>query len=119
MGRRGTYSGFDDDQEQIDSAPEIAEWNNFVYFGSIPRSMYTLFNIVILAEFAEIGRPMIEKQPEMLMFFAIFIVFTTFGVLNVIIGVIVDNTMEAAKSMEKDYAEREKKQKLTLLSRIR
>lgn len=113
------YEGYDDNPDAIEAAKSVANWNNYVYFGTMMRSMYTLFNIVILAEFPEIGRPMIEKQPGMIVFFVFFIVFTTFGVLNVIIGVIVDNTMEAAKSMEKDYAEREKKQKLTLLTRIR
>ena len=38
-------------------------FNNFIYFGSIPRSMYTLFCVVLTAEFDNFGRPMIEKQP--------------------------------------------------------
>merc|ERR1719160_985144 len=81
--------------------------------------MYTLFNIVIMAEWPEIGRPLIEKQPEMFTFFVFFIIFTTFGVMNVIIGVIVDNTMEAARSMAKDDEAAEKAQKLALLGQIR
>lgn len=113
------YEGYSDDPDDIDSAKDVANWNNYVYFGTMLRSMFTLFNIVILAEFPEIGRPMIEKQPGMIVFFVIFIVFTTFGVLNVIIGVIVDNTMEAAKSMEKDLDDKEKKAKIALLTRIR
>eukprot|EP00747_Dinoflagellata_sp_TGD_P032533 gnl/TRDRNA2_/TRDRNA2_136055_c0_seq2.p1 gnl/TRDRNA2_/TRDRNA2_136055_c0~~gnl/TRDRNA2_/TRDRNA2_136055_c0_seq2.p1 ORF type:complete len:749 (+),score=132.20 gnl/TRDRNA2_/TRDRNA2_136055_c0_seq2:98-2344(+) len=75
------------------------EWNNFRYFGTVFRSMYTLFNIVILAEWPEIGRPLFEEQTYMLLFFFGFITLTTFGLANVIIGVIVDNTMTAAQTV--------------------
>eukprot|EP00746_Dinoflagellata_sp_MGD_P001251 gnl/MRDRNA2_/MRDRNA2_102345_c0_seq1.p1 gnl/MRDRNA2_/MRDRNA2_102345_c0~~gnl/MRDRNA2_/MRDRNA2_102345_c0_seq1.p1 ORF type:complete len:502 (+),score=97.84 gnl/MRDRNA2_/MRDRNA2_102345_c0_seq1:88-1593(+) len=120
LGRKENgFDGFDEDQESIDATLQIAGWNNFQHFGTMSRSMYTLFNICILAEFTEIGRPTLERNPAMLFFFVCFIVFTTFGVLNVIIGVIVDNTMEAAKSMEQDLETQERNEKLKLLLRIR
>lgn len=120
LGRKEVgFDGFDDNQENIDATLQIANWNNYQHFGTMGRSMYTLFNICILSEFTEIGRPTLERQPAMIFFFVLFIVFTTFGVLNVIIGVIVDNTMEAAKSMEQDLEAAEKKEKLGLLLRIR
>merc|ERR1719335_1594864 len=81
--------------------------------------MNTLFNIVIMAEWTDIGRPAFERKPSMILFFVGFIVFTTFGVLNVIIGVIVDNTMEAAKSMEEENKDQEKAKRLELLGQIR
>lgn len=83
IGRADTdvYPGRDEDGAAIDANIElVAGWNNYVYFGTVLRSMYTLFNVVIMAEWPEIGRPLIEKQPEMFIFFVFFIIFTTFGV---------------------------------------
>lgn len=116
---RDTYFGYEDDQEVINDSLAVAGWNNYVYFGTITRSMYTLFNIVIMAEWPEIGRPLVERKPSMIFFFCFFIIFTTFGVLNVIIGVIVDNTMEAAKDMEAENKDQEKAKRLALLGQIR
>merc|ERR550514_655258 len=113
------YPGRNDEGDAIDEEEAVSSWNNYVYFGTVLRSMYTLFNIVIMAEWPEIGRPLIEKQPQMFLFFVFFIIFTTFGVMNVIIGVIVDNTMEAARSMAKDDEDRAKAEKLALLGQIR
>merc|ERR1711977_463715 len=56
---------------------------------------------------------------EMLIFFAFFIIFTTFGVMNVIIGVIVDNTMKAARAMQEDDMKKERVKKLRNLEMIR
>merc|ERR1719387_2671328 len=109
------YPSYSKEEEDIVSYELVEEFNPYMYFGTIPRSMYTLFCIVILAEWPEIGRPIIEKQPHMFAFFLVFIIFTTFGVMNVIIGVIVDNTMEAAKSIEADDEQTEKSRKLQLL----
>merc|ERR1719375_1766619 len=88
--------------EDIIKQPEVFDFNNYLYFGTIGRSMYTLFSVSIMVEWPEFGRAILEKQPLMFIFFILFIIFTGFGVTNVIIGVIVDNTMEAAKEMERE-----------------
>jgi voltage-gated sodium channel len=116
---RDTYWAYEDDEDIINASLSVGQWNNYVYFGTITRSMYTLFNVVIMAEWSEIGRPAVERKPSMILFFILFIVFTTFGILNVIIGVIVDNTMEAAKSREEENKEQEQLKKLELLTQIR
>merc|ERR1719387_3475278 len=113
------YPSYSKEEEDIVSYELVEEFNPYMYFGTIPRSMYTLFCIVILAEWPEIGRPIIERQPHMFLFFLMFIIFTTFGVLNVIVGVIVDNTMEAAKQIEAEDHDSEKAHKLALLQNIR
>merc|ERR1719456_486542 len=87
---------------EYESFPETyvgAEFNPFQYFGNIWRTMFTLFNIVLMTGDWDItGRAVVETQPSLFPFFLFFILFTTFGVMNVIIGVIVDNTMEAARA---------------------
>merc|ERR1719487_2005750 len=113
------YPSYSKDRDLIDESYLVMNFNNYVYFGTIIRSMYTLFCIVIMAEWPEIGRPLVERQPAMFIFFTFFIIFTTFGVMNVIIGVIVDNTMEAAKAMQLDDEERARQEKLAQIGKIR
>jgi len=96
----------------------IARWNNYAYFGTVPRSMYTLFNVAVLTEFTEFTRPVLEKQPAMILFFLAFVCFTTFGLLNVIIGNICESTMEATRSMEMLGGQHERQMRMTLLDKI-
>jgi len=77
-------------EEQAVTSPE--GYNNFRFYGTLGRSMFTLTEIVIQAEGTE-WRSVVERQPELTPFFLGFIAFSTFGILNVIIGIIVDNTI--------------------------
>lgn len=60
-------------------------------FGSISSSMYSLFQMMTLENWAEgIATPTLEHFPWALVFFIPFIVVTSFAVLNLFIGIIVD-----------------------------
>jgi voltage-gated sodium channel len=60
------------------------------WFGSIPASAYSLFQIMTLESWSMgIVRPVMEVYPQAWMFFIPFIVCTTFTVLNLFIGIIV------------------------------
>ena len=72
----------------------MVEFDAIRYFGTVPRALFALFatgpeplNIC----------PVIESMPEMMLFFTLLIVMTTFGLLNVIIGAIVEDTVNASK----------------------
>ncbi len=61
------------------------------WFGSIGRSMYSLFQIMTLESWSMgIVRPVMEVFPLAWIFFVIFILITSFAVLNLFIGIIVD-----------------------------
>jgi voltage-gated sodium channel len=73
------------------------EWPHLVYFGSVPRSMLTLFQIMTLDGWSDyIVRHIVHKQPYMAVFFVFFLFLTTYGLMNIIVGVIVENTLGAA-----------------------
>ena len=62
-----------------------------VYFGSIGKSMFTLFQIMSLDDWStEIARPITEFHPFAWVYFISFILVSAFIVLNVIVGVIVN-----------------------------
>lgn len=71
-------------------------------FGSIPASMYTLFQIMTLEGWSDgVVRPVMEVHPWAWMFFIPFILVTTFAVLNLVVAVIV-NSMQTLNDAAKE-----------------
>ena len=70
------------------------------WFGSIPASAYSLFQIMTLESWSMgIVRPVMEVHPYAWMFFVPFILCTTFTMLNLFIGIVV-NAMQAEHEEE-------------------
>ncbi|WP_324262550.1 ion transporter [Altererythrobacter sp. H2] len=81
--------------------PSFPEW-----FGSVPRSFYSLFQIMTLESWSMgIVRPVMEVHPYAWVFFVPFILVTSFVVLNLFIAIIVTAMHEA--SDEEATGERE------------
>ena len=74
--------------------PNMQEW-----FGSVGASAYSLFQIMTLESWSMgIVRPVMEHYPMAWIFFVPFIIITSFAVLNLFIGIIVD----AMQSVQKE-----------------
>ena len=70
------------------------------WFGSLGLSAYTLFQIMTLESWSMgIVRPVMDQYPYAWMFFVPFIMVTTFAVVNLLVGLIV-NSMQDAHSHE-------------------
>ena len=82
--------------------PNMQEW-----FGSIAASAYTLFQIMTLESWSMgIVRPTMELFPYSWIFFVPFIIVTSFAVLNLFIGIIVDAMQTSHEGpREEDRAE--------------
>jgi voltage-gated sodium channel len=64
-------------------------------FGSLPKSLFTLFTIMTLEGWVDgVVKPIMEKYPYAWAFFIPFIIATSFTVLNLFIGVIVSTMQE-------------------------
>jgi len=73
------------------------------YWGSMARSMLSLFQIFTLDDWNAIVRPVVETHsPFMLLFFICFVFVTTFGLLNLLMGTIVDRAMHVARESEEE-----------------
>jgi voltage-gated sodium channel len=69
------------------------------WFGSLTATAFTLFQIMTLEGWSgEIVRPVMEVYPYAWAFFLPFILVTTFAVLNLIVGLIVNSMQEAAEA---------------------
>ena len=65
------------------------------WFGSLPASLYTLFQVMTLESWSMgIVRPVMETHPWAWAFFVPFIVIATFTILNLFIGIIVSTMQE-------------------------
>ncbi len=66
------------------------------WFGSLPQSGYTLFQIMTLESWSMgIVRPVMEVYPYAWAFFVPFIMVTTFAVVNLLVGLIVNSMQDA------------------------
>jgi voltage-gated sodium channel len=81
-----------------DAKPEL--------FGTLGDSLFTLFTVMTLEGWVDgVTKPVMEHHPWAWIFFIIFIVFTTFMVLNLFIGVVVNAMQaEAEKGMAAERA---------------
>ena len=93
-------------------------------FGTLGASLFTLFQLMTLDDWANIVKPAMELQPYALLFFMPFIVVSTFVVLNLFIGVIVDSIQtlreqEPEGVQEQIARDREQREQADLLAEIR
>jgi voltage-gated sodium channel len=69
-------------------------------FGSLGASLFTLFQLMTLDDWANIVKPAMEEHAYALAFFLPFIVVSTFVVLNLFIGVIVESIQTMREQRE-------------------
>jgi voltage-gated sodium channel len=75
-----------------------------IWFGNLGLSAYSLFQIMTLESWSMgIVRPVMEVYPYAWMFFVPFIMVTTFAVVNLLVGLIV-NSMQDAHAQESNAA---------------
>lgn len=78
--------------------PNMQEW-----FGSVGASAYTLFQVMTLESWSMgIVRPTMELYPWAWIFFVPFIIITSFAVLNLFIGIIVDSMQAINQQTDSD-----------------
>ena len=78
------------------------------WFGSLGKSLYTLFQIMTLESWSMgIVRPVMESHPLAWAFFVPFIIIATFTILNLFIGIIVSTMQELSMLPDPHHPEPE------------
>jgi len=94
-------------------------WPYKQYFGTVFRSMFTLFQVLTLDGWCDdIVRHVVYRQPVMGGFFIFFIILTSFGLMNVVVGIIVENTLAAAQVVDKRKEEKAAKQRKEVVEQL-
>ena len=89
------------------------------WFGTLPKSLYSLFQIMTLESWSMgIVRPVMEVYPYAWAFFVPFILIATFTMLNLFIAVVV-NAMQSYHEMEAEHAQTSHAEHADLLAEIR
>ncbi len=95
-------------------AASFPEW-----FGHLGASAYSLFQIMTLESWSMgIVRPVMEVYPLAWAFFVPFILMTTFAVMNLLIGLIVNSMQEAAGHDESEKTDAYRDEVLSRLAEI-
>lgn len=71
-------------------------------FGTLPRSLFTLFQVMTLEGWSEIAKQTMEHFPHSWIYFICFILLTTFTMLNLLIGVVVNSMQEMALARDRE-----------------
>ena len=80
---------------------QFPEW-----FGTLGESAYTLFQVMTLESWSMgIARPVLEAFPHAWIFFVLFILVTSFTMLNLFIAVIIDATQAGHDAQKNQYVE--------------
>jgi len=82
------------------------------YFYSVPKSMFILFQVMTGEDWPTIAEASMKALgptwgPAIGLFFVIFILFTTFALMNLVTGIIVDKVMSSAKQCQIEMEEKE------------
>ncbi|MBR5998760.1 MAG: ion transporter [Deltaproteobacteria bacterium] len=73
------------------------------YFGSLGKSLYTLFQIMTLESWSHgIARPVIAVHPWAWLYFVPFVIMASFIMLNVVVGLLVNSIGETKRGMTRD-----------------
>merc|ERR1719327_824760 len=75
--------------------------NCYEMFGTVPRSMYTMFQVMTLESWSmEVVRKIMRRHSLLVPHFILYLFITTFGLMNIVVGVIVENTLQIQKENE-------------------
>jgi len=81
------------------------------YFGSVPRGMLTLLQVTTTDDWVTVAKECMQYEPWSVVFFLVYLYGTTFAVLNVVVAVIVENTLDQAGDQRKRFLERQEQKK--------
>jgi len=88
-------------------------------FSSVEMSMLTFCQQLVVGEgWSEINTPLIEKRPEMAIFFVSVLVSLMLAALNVLLGTIVERAAEAKAATERDVAMKKERERIEAGTRL-
>merc|ERR1719310_2761112 len=73
-----------------------------LYFGTVPKSMQTLFQYLTLDDWAMISRLVAKKMPWMMVVFLGYVVFAAFVILSLLTGVMAEHMTNLREMQEED-----------------
>lgn len=88
------------------------------WMGTVPRSMFTLFEIMTTESWAEIAETAMDKNGMALAIILIYMAITTYAMVNVVVAVTVNSTLDSSIALKEDDVRRATKEKLKTLKKL-
>lgn len=80
------------------SAWKEKPWTVSEYWGTVPRSVLSMFQVVTLDHWAStLARPLVKRYPAYVLIFLPFLFLTVLSLLNVIVAIIVESTIASGQ----------------------
>eukprot|EP00439_Symbiodinium_sp_Y106_P012914 s4321_g1.t2 len=92
--------------------------DNEMHFGSLPRTMLTLFNVCLIDGWSTVVWPQMLFNPLMVVPMMVFLCVTCFGLMNALIGVIVERTTAAHQNMNTIQEEVLRESKMRMVAQL-
>ena len=83
----------------------LFSYDSAEHFGSLRKTMFTLFQLMLGDDWGATVHPLLEHHPYGFLFFIPFMILMTFTVLNLFFGLIVNSMQSAAESENKTAEE--------------
>mmetsp|Transcript_27153 Transcript_27153/g.53096 ORF Transcript_27153/g.53096 Transcript_27153/m.53096 type:complete len:499 (+) Transcript_27153:21-1517(+) len=88
-------------------------------FGTVFRSMYSLFELMTLEGWEAVARPIVEEEPWLFLFIVSYIMIFTFGMLNMIVATVIEKTLHHTRMLSDSHVAEERRRMKEELIRIR
>lgn len=82
------------------------------WFDTLGSAMITLFALILCDGFTDVMRPLAAKQLHVFVFLVMFMFVASFGMLNLVIGIIAESTTRATQEHEREQQYKGKRQKM-------
>jgi len=104
------------------SDPQVCESNpqkdSGALFGTIQNSMFTLFSVITVNGWGDLASCSMQVQPWTWVIFVLFLLCTSYGMMNVIVAVIVEGTLERAMAQHREQAQQEEAKRRAIITQV-
>lgn len=97
----GESAKWNETRDPLQEYEAFEAFDNIEYFGSLSRSLLSLFQVTTLSHWADsIARPIVEVYPATFAFFTCFLFATSYGLVLCIVSNVVIKSMISSKGLE-------------------
>jgi Ca2+-binding EF-hand superfamily protein len=91
--------------------------DQYYLFGTLDRALLTLY-VCVTDGCGDVVQPMVHQTPWVILYWYGFVFVTSFGLVNVMVGLFCENVFEKAEQTEKEFAESDRIRKLNKLKKL-
>jgi len=88
-------------------------------FGTVSKSVFSLFELLTMEGWTDIGRPLVNKSPWLIMFFIAFFMIFSFGLMSMIVGLVVDHTIQYSQTNDFTVEQEKRNKKREIIETLK